>query len=409
MTVTVAPADVRNVDPALERYGPFGRAYLEGMWLGDPLADAFVADLDTIGRGPGMRMLRKALRDGIDQVSDAPPSLVALFKQLDTVPEWVDLRRLDHGSRYLARYNRQSGIVLGASSLLVGYANTIASRPLQMTGRYIENAGARTIEVGVWLREISRPGGLARTSLGFERTVRVRLIHAMVRHHLQASPEWDTAAWGMPISQAHLAYTLIEFCLVPLRGLAQIGATYQPLEIDTSYRRWRYLGYLLGISEELLAITEADQQRLEELHLLTRPEVEDFCRALVDGINREFLVPEIEGLLPSRPRALVRRAPSLVHGLERVFLGDDIATELGVPESRSKHVFRAVGPIARRINNELDQSRRLVEWRTRLGDRYADQQEARLRSTYGVKHDLVDASPAGGRPHPARVADSLVE
>jgi len=400
MTVTVAPTDVRNAALAIERYGEIGRAYIDGMWRGDPLADAFVADLDEIGRARGMKLLRRALREGIDAVADAPPSLIALFKQLDTMPEWVDLRRIDHGSRYVARYNRQSGIVLGASSLLIGYANTIASRPLEMTGRYIENAGARTIEVGTWLREVSNPGGLERFSLGFERTVRVRLIHAMVRHHLSKSAEWDHEAWGLAISQSHLAYTLIEFCLVPLRGLQQIGAPYQPIEVAATYARWRYLGYLLGIEEPLLPVTEDDQRRLEELHLLTRPDVEDFCRELVLGINAEFLVPEIELLLPS---TLAGHAPRVVHGLERVFLGDDIADELAIPDSRTKHVIRRAGPLLAALNRELDQSRRLVEWRTRLGNRYADKQEARLRQRYGVQHDLVDASPEGGRPHPARV------
>jgi len=400
---SVAPTDIRNVDQALERYGALGRAYLDGMWVGDPLADAFVADMDTIGRGPGMRMLRLALADGIDAVPDAPDSLVALFKQLDTLPDWADLAMIDRGSRHTARYNRQSGIVLGASSLLIGYANTIASRPLDMTGRYIENAGARTIEVGTWLREISSPGGLERTSLGFERTVRVRLIHAMVRHQLGQSPEWNAEAWGLAISQAHLAYTLIEFCLVPLRGLEQIGAPFRPDEVAASYARWRYVGYLLGIGEDLLPVTEADQRRLEELHLLTRPDVEDFCRKLVLGINTEFLVPEIEQLLPSRPALVANQAPKLVYGLERVFLGDEIAGELGVPDSRSKHVIRRAAPALAAVNRQLDRSERFREIRTRWGNRYADKQEARLRSRYGVAHDLVDASPDTGRSHPARV------
>ena len=403
---TGAPTDVRNVDLAIERYGDLGRAYLDGMWLGDPLADAFVADLDTIGRGRGTRMLRTALAEGIGAVADAPASLVALFRQLDTVPDWVDLDRIDAGSRHVARYNRQSGIVLGASSLLIGYANTIASRPLDMTGRYIENAGARTIEVGLWLREITSPGGLTRSSLGFERTVRVRLIHAMVRHHLRQSPDWDSKAWGLAISQAHLAYTLIEFCLVPLRGLEQIGAPYRPEEVTASYARWRYVGHLLGIEENLLPVTEADQRRLEELHLLTRPPVEDFCRRLVLGINTEFLVPEIEQLLPSRPAAVLRKAPGLVHGLERVFLGDEIADELGIPDSRSKHVIRRAGPALAALNRQLDRSEHFRETRKRWGNRYADKQEARLREQYGVAHDLVDASPAGGREHPARVPQS---
>ena len=64
--------------------------------------------------------------------------------------------------------------------------------------------------------------------------------------------------------------------------------------------------HLLGIEDGLLPRNAAEQERLEEIYLLTRPVVDDYCRALVASINREFLVPEIEGVLPG---PLARQAP----------------------------------------------------------------------------------------------------
>lgn len=397
------PTTVRHQAEAVRRFGDFATTYFDSMWAGDPLADAFVADFAALGHGKAMRMLKKACRDGIDSVPDAPASLQALFAQLDAVPKWLDLEVIDRDSAHIGRYTRQSGIVLGAASLVSGYANSAASRPLEMTGRYIENAGARTIEVGSWLVEVSKTGGLERFSDGFELTVRVRIIHALVRASLRDDPAWDLDAWGVPICQAFLGYTLIEFCLIPIRGMRAIGAPYLPEEEAAAYARWRYLGHLLGIDESLLPRDQAEQERLEDIYLLTRPPVDSYCRELVGSINSEFLVPEIEELLPSRPARLRRIAPPVVHGLERVFLGDQIADELGIPQApRTKRVIERVGPVLARVNATLDRYPRTLAPRTALGERYRVKQDHRLRTKYAVQHDLVDESPGGGKSHPAR-------
>ncbi len=403
MAATAPPTSVRNADAAVARHGRLGAAYLDGMWVGDPVADACADDAAGLGRGRYMRMLRQALADGIDDVTGAPDSLRALFAELDDVPDWVDLPAIDRGVRDIARYSRETGIALGAASLLAGYANPTASRPLQMTGRYIESAGMRTIEVGTWLRAASAVGGLERFSPGFERTVRVRMIHAFVRQHLRADPAWDHAAWGTPISQSHLAYTIDEFCLVLLRALGRVGVHFRPHEVaDGFYARWRYLGHLLGVGPDLLPSTQVDQEALEDLHLMTRPPMEEFCRALVRGINAEFLEPEVDLILGP----LRRWSPTTVHGLERLFMGDDICDDLGVPASRVGPLVAGLGRPLGLVNRTLDRSPAVVEWRRRRGSAFTDRQEERLRSTYSVRHEMVDDSPATGIAHPARVAGS---
>lgn len=393
------PSSLRRVEEARRRFGSFTDDYLAAMWVGDPLADAFVADFAGLGHGRAMRMLRTACREGIAAVPDAPASLVALFAELDAVPEWVDTVAIDRDTQYTSRYSLASGIVLGAASLVSGYANSAASRPLELTGRYVENAGARTIEVGSWLIAVNRPGGLERHSDGFELTVRVRIIHALVRASLAERPDWDAAAWGVPICQAYLGYTLVEFTLIPLRAMRQIGAPYLPHEERAAYARWRYLGHLLGIDTTLLPRDAVEQERLEAIYLLTRPEVDDYCRSLVASINRDFLVPEIQGVLPRR---LAAQAPRVVHAMERLFLGDEIADELEIPRTRLTGVLARTGPLLTWVNHRRDLRASSLPRRTQKGKAYEAEQEARLRRDWGVQHDLVDASPSGGRPHPAR-------
>ena len=69
------PTALPNADLAVERYGGFGQQWLDGMWRGDPLADAVVAD--------GARLVRRAIAEGVEAVADAPEPLVALFAELD--------------------------------------------------------------------------------------------------------------------------------------------------------------------------------------------------------------------------------------------------------------------------------------------------------------------------------------
>ena len=107
------------------------------------------------------------------------------------MPAWVDFDQLDRAATHLVRNGLQYGLVLAAAALMVGYTNPAAARPLVLTGRLVHNAGVRNLEVGDWLREVTTPGGLRRHGLGFERTVRVRLIHAHVRRHLTGHRDWD--------------------------------------------------------------------------------------------------------------------------------------------------------------------------------------------------------------------------
>src|SRR6476661_5270928 len=89
------PTALANTDEAVARYGERGRIWLDGMWRGDPLADAVVAD--------GSRLVRRALAEGIGSIEDPPAPLVGLFAELDTPPDWLDLDRCDRGARHLVR------------------------------------------------------------------------------------------------------------------------------------------------------------------------------------------------------------------------------------------------------------------------------------------------------------------
>jgi len=70
--------------------------------------------------------------------------------------------RLDHEADVLVRHTAALGIVLGAASLVRGAGNTIAGKPLALTGRYTAMPAIRSVEVGEWLRAVLTPGGMRR-------------------------------------------------------------------------------------------------------------------------------------------------------------------------------------------------------------------------------------------------------
>jgi hypothetical protein len=390
------PTHVRCADEAVRRFGDLGRAWVEGTRRGDPLADAVAADAARLGRGAVMRAVTTALRDGVPD--DAPESVRALFAELDREPEWVDHDQLDRAGDHLARHSLQLGLVLAAASLMVGYTNPAAARPLVLTGRLVDNAGVRNLEVGDWLREVTTPGGLRRHGLGFERTVRVRLIHAMVRGHLSSSSQWDHEELGTPVSQPYLAHTLAEFGSIAVRGMDLLGARYTPAELADLGALWRYVGRLSGVDDALLPATLEDQLDIEALYQLTRPPVDDGSRALVAGLVDDYLVPEVEDLMPGRLPGRTRLARTYVDAMVRALVGDALSDELGIRPSR---LAGAVPPLGRLTAATYAVQDRLrgTDARVARGRAYRVEQEQRLRAKHGMQHDLVDTAPdATGHP-----------
>ncbi|MCW2995186.1 MAG: hypothetical protein JWQ18_2681, partial [Conexibacter sp.] len=347
---------------------------------GDPLADAVVAG--------GARLVRRAIAEGIGALEEPPAALVALFAEIDAPPAWIDPDRCDRASAFLVRQGREYGLVLGAASLLAGAQNAVAGKPLTFTGRYAGDAAVRSIEVGDWLTAITMPGGMRRDGPGFERTVRVRMIHAHVRAGLSRDPDWDAAAWGVPIPQPYMAFTLAEFCSVALRAMAQLGARASAAERDDVVHLWRCVGWLVGVADDLLPTDMEDYARIEELYALASPGADDDDRAFVAALTA-FQARELARVLPAR------WTPAIMHGLQRAFVGDAVADDLAIPATRWKHLPRLLAPLTTTLNAAHD---RLVPdgraRRTARAYRTRDAELTRLRAEYGVGHELVDDAPA---------------
>ncbi|MCZ4499957.1 MAG: hypothetical protein JWQ74_2512 [Marmoricola sp.] len=389
-----APSALPNADLAVTRYGAVGAAWLAGMWQADELGDAVVNDPD----GPAAaRAVRTMMTEGVGAVADPPASVQALLAALTTDPDWLERERLDRASDVLVRYSGQWGLVLGAASLLAGADNWIAAQPLLLTGRYGTQPAVRSIEVGEWLSRVVQPGGMAIDGPGYQHTVRVRMIHAHVRRHITRSAaagrmEWDEPAWGVPIPQPYMAFTLAEFGHISLAAMEQIGVRLRPAELDDVYHLWRYVGHLIGVVPALNPVGAVDQIRIEELYKLTSPGPNEYSRDFVKALTEDYLAPQLATLIPGPDRLRNDAARRTMYAMSRVFLGDEAADGLAIPDGIGKHVVRAARPALLLA----DQLRLKVLGRERVSARgYVDRERelARLKAEHGMAHDLVDAVP----------------
>lgn len=388
--VRPAPTALPHIDEALRRHGAFGEAWVAGMWQADPLADAVVND----PAGPAAaKAVRTLMTEGLGAVADPLPSVQALLDQLTREPAWLDRDRLDRASDILVRYSAQWGLVLGAASLLRGAENWIAAKPLLLTGRYGHQPAVRSIEVGEWLSRVVRPGGMAIDAPGFQHTVRVRMIHAHVRRFINRTvEEWDEPAWGVPIPQPYMAFTLAEFGHISLAAMTELGVRLRDDELADIYHLWRYVGHVIGVDEALNPVDEAGHVQIEELYTLTGPGPDDYSRDFVKALTEDYLAPQLASMLPGPAGLREATAVRIMYGMSRIFLGEQASDALQIPDGRTKHVLRALRPGL----FALDQARLAVLGRervTRRGYVARDRELARLKAENQMQHDLVDAVP----------------
>ncbi len=224
------------------------RSFAESYYEADPVCERFVGDVyDELGQVAGRRMLDQALEHGIDSVKDAPDSMRDLFAEFEQDPEWLDWEQVELGARVFRRWGT-SIFSFATTSTLEMYSESSIAKPLSLTGGYTgERAHKRQLEtVRFWI-DVSDPGGLRPGRRGRATAMRVRVMHVFIRRRLVKHPEWDLAAWGVPISVADATLTLMGGSVVPGLALWSLGHQTTIREIEATMHFWRYVGHLLGV------------------------------------------------------------------------------------------------------------------------------------------------------------------
>lgn len=298
------------------------------LTTGDPLADAVVIAMHA---DPEVRgQLGQGLLQGLDAISGPHEAVRALLTETERRPDYIDGDFLETGSRPFHSMPPAVHIVsLSVGALVRVYESPSIATVLAGTGRLIEGAERRIRETAKWLGTAMLPGALGVGGPGYVATIRVRLLHAMMRRGARHKG-FDEAALGVPINQVDLGRTWMDFTLTAWSAEEAMGFGLTSGELDRLYRLWWYVGHLMGVDARLIEGISAHEQarRVDDLfQAVTGPPIAEspaLVAATLDSIKNElnaaFNVPATLGL-----RAL--------WSLTRRFHGDRVADELGIPAS----------------------------------------------------------------------------
>ena len=304
--------------------------YLAHTLVGDPVADAAVEALAALDRGRSSRLIAAFVNSsGSDTWPDAPPAGRELFVDATTPPDWLDLPALAPGVRMFHRNTKLVLASMVAAVLVEGFASNI-SQSFFITGRLRDQGVRRLQQNNRHMVEIFFPDGMESYGDGWKLSVRIRLVHAHVRRLLANSEDWDTPAWGVPLSAAHVGYAITAFSARLLVHIRSLGASFSAEEAASFMATWRYSGHLMGVPDSILYRDEAEALRLFAVGGLCEPEPDDASIALANAlVNSAPLVVGIDD--PVERRNLAK----YVYKVSRAMIGHDLADKLRYPKQSS--------------------------------------------------------------------------
>ena len=300
--------------------------YIAHTHVGDPLGEEMTDDLSKFNPEEASILIQSAMdNEGEEALREAPASLQKLFKEAETLPEWLDYSAFAPGVRM---FHRNSQVILAAfvaGVLIEGFTTNIA-KSFFITGRVRDQGVRRLGQNNRHMIEIFLPGGLYRDGDGWKLSVRIRLVHAQLRHLLNRSEEWDTEAWGTPISAAHLGYAISAFSARLLKHMKTLGAQYNDEEYDSFMAVWRYSGYLMGIPETILFRDADEALRLWEIALTCEPD------SPLESVVMAHSLVNSAPLIAGRTEPAARRElAGYVYRVSRGLIGNEFADSLMYP------------------------------------------------------------------------------
>lgn len=215
--------------------------------MGDPAADRVVADLAAQGDLPQVnRLLREWVYNDQPLPSGLPSELASFIDKARQLPSWADLTRITKAAEFgdankpalSLAYSMGVSTAVFTYPILASVFDPNTDVALVFSKRLI---GGLKLISGVY-----DPGAFGPRGQIIPDLVKVRLMHAAVRVHLD-NPSWDTAMWGVPISQESMLLETLLDGLFPLTIMQHYGVKI-PVGIAGDFlHTWRVEGTLLGV------------------------------------------------------------------------------------------------------------------------------------------------------------------
>lgn len=356
----------------------------------DPEADAVIGETYRHGSVTAVNDLLNAMvRNDQPAPAQLPPAARAYFQETAALPDWADPALIAGGERVFMRNGVLALAGLLCASLPECYAMRNGVHVLALTQQLSQHTVRRVYETAQMVLDVTSVGGLAPNGRGVRSAQKVRLMHAAMRYLLEVDPEgvdpdereaptlaatfarqvWDPA-WGRPINQEDMAFTLQSFSTVVLRSWEQLGVALDPNEREAYYHCWRVVGHLMGVRADLNPPTPAggvalfnavrahQQGATQDARVLTK--------ALADAVAETIGIPWV--------------SDDAVTLLMRHLLGDATASMVGVPAASTVGELAVDGlaailRVVTTVTGEFDEDFPLVG---RIGARFGQRLLERL-------------------------------
>ena len=299
----------------------------------DPAADAAAAAVIASGAHRRIADLIKSRQMWDDDGEPArvlPEGIREYMTVASALPVWHDARAIGEAQAFFLLYGLASSTLLACASLPQCYVMKHGTEVLAYTKFLQVDAGRRIRETAQMVMDVMCPGGLQQGGRGVRATMKVRVMHSIVRHMIDhdpraaANPE-DPAMrleFGRPINQEDMAYTLMTFSFVVVEGFRTMGYTMTEAQRDGYIHCWNVVGYLMGIREELLPARFNDARELFTVIQRRQHGQSKAGRKLTAA-----LLKAVEDAVPGRHH------DPLVATLTRRLVGDPTADALGIPRT----------------------------------------------------------------------------
>ncbi len=325
-----------NPEPSESEWQALGQAH----WRGDPLADAVIDWMHAEGLDRTWPKVHAALASGPEFVNEADTALRAYMQHTAEIPPWLNAARMRRGAQVLQTTGLHGMIVLRDAALMAGYQASAINQTLVLTGALSGSAHKRVAETAAWWLACTANAGMDLGAQGHRQTVRVRLMHALVRGKLIRSPQWDADWLGLPINQVDMQATYLAFCAVQLLGLRMTGMLISEADADAVMHLWRHIGWLMGVEEGLLCDDENTGRVLLYRNLLSQAPADHTSVALGRALMDEPLGRAYPWAAALRGRIDRERHLSLV----RWFVGAQGMRNLGLPQRAPWYPLAIMGP-----------------------------------------------------------------
>jgi uncharacterized protein (DUF2236 family) len=335
-------------------------AMLDAMRLvGDAPADAAIKAVFAEGQTEAARAFL-TLTQLTNNDAPVPPSLPPAlrdFLETTAVQPMPHPLRIEAAQNLFADHGPEILTTLGCYALPDAYAARKGVKVLHRTAYLTKRPTQRIFRTMQMLIDVMGPGGLGPSGRGIRTTQKVRLFHATIRYHIQNDPidKWDHSSLGVPINQEDLAGTLLTFSYLAIDGLRKLGANITSDGAAAFFESWCAVGKLLGVLPEMIPgnLEEAAELKgiISRRQLAPSDEGRDMTKALIDML-KENSPPGLSGVPV---------------GLMRLFLEQEIADYLGIPDSElDRHIAGIIIEVGKFIDRDLEDS----YWQAMIFRRY---------------------------------------